>query len=262
VEKIPNNKMKNIILFLLLISFPSYPQNARFVTSGKIDYEFSINTHYRIKKIIGENTNNQIQVMFGDYKKNNPQFINIKTTMSFAQNKTLFKPSTDTIQTSYSFNQIPLFAFYNIIWNDFKTKNTISQKNVYGETYLIRDKIDKIKWKLTDETREIAGYHCKRANGLMPDSTYVVAFYTNQIMVPGGPESFSGLPGMILGVALPHEGMTWFATKITDADIPGNNLNPPKNGVEVNLEEFRSRITKAANELSNYAKTSYRMYFF
>jgi GLPGLI family protein len=62
------------------------------------------------------------------------------------------------------------------------------------------------------------------------DSIYVVAFYTTEIPVSGGPESFSGLPGMILGVALPHENVTWFATKVTDNSIPPNVVVPPKKG--------------------------------
>jgi GLPGLI family protein len=48
----------------------------------------------------------------------------------------------------------------------------------------------------------IAGFNCRRANAMIMDSIYVVAFYTDEILTTGGPESFSGLPGMILGVAL------------------------------------------------------------
>ncbi len=46
------------------------------------------------------------------------------------------------------------------------------------------------------------------------DSIYVVAFYTDEILTTGGPESFTGLPGMILGIAIPHEHVSWFATKV------------------------------------------------
>ncbi len=45
------------------------------------------------------------------------------------------------------------------------------------------------------------------------DSVYVIAFYTDQIIPSGGPESFNGLPGMILGIAIPRINTTWFATK-------------------------------------------------
>ncbi len=57
----------------------------------------------------------------------------------------------------------------------------------------MQDSTRKITWKITDEMREIAGFSCRRANAIMLDSIYVVAFYTDQIPVSGGPESFSGL---------------------------------------------------------------------
>src|SRR6185437_10397918 len=102
-----------------------------------------------------------------------------------------------------------------------------SQKTIFDQPFLVKDSLRKIKWKITDENREIAGYNCRRANGLMMDSIYVVAFYTDKIPVSGGPESFSGLPGMILEVALPHENVIWRATKVTEAEIPQGAITPP-----------------------------------
>ena len=74
------------------------------------------------------------------------------------------------------------------------------------------------------------GYPCRRANGLMMDSIYVVAFYTDQIPVSGGPESFAGLPGMILEVALPHENVIWRATKVNENTVPETAIIAPKKG--------------------------------
>ena len=99
------------------------------------------------------------------------------------------------------------------------TQTSITQKNVYDDLYLVKDSLRKIDWKITDETREIAGYECRRANAIVLDSVYVVAYYTIQIPFSGGPESFTGLPGTILGLALPHENMTWFATKVTEIPV-------------------------------------------
>ena len=95
----------------------------------------------------------------------------------------------------------------------------MSQKTVFEQTFLVEDTLRRIKWKITDETRPIAGFNCRRANALIMDSICVVAFYTDEILTTGGPESFSGLPGMILGIALPHEHITWFATKVEDLRV-------------------------------------------
>ena len=53
-----------------------------------------------------------------------------------------------------------------------------------------------------------------------------MAFYTDEILVKGGPESFNGLPGMIMGIAVPRLSMTLFATKI-ELNNAGTPLNIP-----------------------------------
>jgi len=107
---------------------------------------------------------------------------------------------------------------------------SVSQKSVYEDTYLISDCIRSIQWRITNETREIAGYLCRRAKALVLDSIYVVAFYTDQKPVSDGPESFTGLPGMILGLALPNENVTYFATKIEDRPVSDKELEIPQKG--------------------------------
>ena len=113
-----------------------------------------------------------------------------------------------------------------------------TEKRIFEQTFLLKDSVRKIKWKITDEVRDIAGYSCRRANGLMMDSIYVVAFFAPQIPIQGAPESFSGLPGMILEVALPHENLIWRATKVTETSIAEEKLLPPKKGKVVNNKQL------------------------
>jgi GLPGLI family protein len=54
-----------------------------------------------------------------------------------------------------------------------------------------------------------------------------VAFYSPEIIPQSGPEFFSGLPGMILGLAIPRYYTTWFATKIEIANIDESKIVPP-----------------------------------
>ena len=49
---------------------------------------------------------------------------------------------------------------------------------------------------------------------MVMDSIVVIAFYTDEILTSGGPESFNGLPGMIMGLAIPRLHTTWYATKL------------------------------------------------
>ena len=92
------------------------------------------------------------------------------------------------------------------------------------------------------------------------DSIYVVAFYSDEIPVSGGPESFSGLPGMILGLALPHENVTWFATKVTDVPIPESSLRAPAKGKVTNYTNLKTTLTKAMEGWGEYGKRFFKIY--
>jgi GLPGLI family protein len=117
----------------------------------------------------------------------------------------------------------------------------------------VSDSTRKINWKITNEIRNIAGYDCRRANAIIMDSIYVVAFYTDKIPVSGGPESFSGLPGMILGVALPYEHVTWFASSVTEQPVGEDKLKAPTKGKALNQAGLLSTLKAALKNWGSYA---------
>jgi len=94
----------------------------------------------------------------------------------------------------------------------------IMNKDVFGSEFQIKDSIYKIDWKLSNESRIIAGYNCRKAVGKIMDSVYVFAFYTDEITIPGGPCTIHGLPGMILGMTIPRLYASWIATKVTPSN--------------------------------------------
>ena len=104
----------------------------------------------------------------------------------------------------------------------------------------------------------IAGFNCRKAVAIMFDSVYVFAFYTDEIMIPGGPCSINGLPGMILGVALPHENIAWFATKVTDMTLAPTAVTPPKKGKQMEAKAFQAKMKSTfkdwGSEAPFYAK--------
>ena len=226
--------MKRALLTLIFLipAFSLFAQNAHFTTSGTIEYNKTSNTYAMIEKLINQENEGFFRNFFDAYKKANPQFKTLKSTLIFSGDKTLFTP-IEPDNAGSSFFNMPLANQNNTIYNDLGTRTTINQKAVFEATFLVKDTTRKIKWKITGETRDVAGYSCRRANGIMMDSIYVVAFYTEKIHTPGGPESFNGLPGMILEVAVPHENIIWVATKVTDIPVADNTIIAPKKGKAV-----------------------------
>ena len=127
---------------------------------------------------------------------------------------------------------------------DLREKTVSTQREVFENTYLIKDSLRNLEWRITDETREIAGFECRKAVTKICDSVYVVAFYTDQIAVSSGPENFGGLPGMILGLAVPRLYTTWFATKLELTEPTIAQLNPVQKGKKVNWNQLYVELKK------------------
>lgn len=248
--------MKLRYAILLLVCTISYAkaQNARFVNQGVIEFEKKINAYallkYQAKKYPDNIWSTQA---LEQYQKNNPQFKTLKSELVFKNNQTFFNPIPDDNATNNWLNSFGSAKQSNIILTNLKTETSINQKSIYEETYLVKDSIRKINWKITDEFRTIAGYDCRRANALIMDSIYVVAFYSETIPVSGGPETFSGLPGMILGVALPREHITWFATKVSDVEVTDAQLKVPSKGKPVTKKQLSDILKSALKDWGNYA---------
>ncbi len=146
------------------------------------------------------------------------------------------------------------FADDNTVYNDYTTGTTVSQKPIYEENYLVTDSFLNIKWKITPDTRVIAGFECRKAIGILFDTVAVFAFYTDEIMVSGGPEGIQGLPGMILGVGIPRLHTTWFATKVQRTDANAKPLTPASKGKKHDRESMLKSLNVALGRWEGYGK--------
>jgi GLPGLI family protein len=238
----------------------SFAQNAHFTNSGVIEFEKTVNMFAMFKKDINKDNESYMKPAFEAYQKNQPQFKKLKSTLTFGDGKTLYSPIEDDGDERGFWGDDAMVKQSNTTFTDLLAGTFISQKTVFEATFLVKDTLRQIHWKITDETREIAGFTCRRANAIVLDSVYVVAFYTDKIPVSGGPESFTGLPGMILGLALPHENITWFATKVTENTVDPKALVPPKKGKPVNNKMLSETLHKAMGDWGNYANASLKAF--
>jgi len=240
-------KIAHISLLLILAAtiLQGRAQNTIFLSQGKIEFERRVNQWSQIE---GDGDWDELR------KKTLSQFKTTYFDMLFTRNKTLYKPGSreGTGNSMGWFSEQP--GQENIVYTDLENDKSTSQKKVFEETFLITDSLRKIRWKLTDETRVIAGFNCRRANAIIMDSLYVVAFYTDEILTTGGPESFTGLPGMILGVAMPHQHVTWFATKVEAVSVADTQLMLPQKGKKTDNAKLKETLTAAFKDWGKYAQ--------
>jgi GLPGLI family protein len=249
-------KIKKTLFLVLSAVFCQYAmaQNARFTTQGIIEYEKKVNMYALIANQMKLYQDDSFSAkVFEDYKKNNLQFKLLKSKLTFSKDQTLFSPEAETAVQNNWFD-FPISEQNNIVYTNTSSRTSVAQKKIYEETYLVKDSTRKINWKITSEIRNIAGYDCRRANAIILDSVYVVAFYTDEISVSGGPEGFSGLPGMILGVALPNEHVTWFATSVMDQPVADDKIKIPIKGKPTDHKKLSDILKEALKDQDKSAK--------
>lgn len=230
--------MKKILL-AIMISSTTAAGAQQFINSGTIEFEVRTNNH---RALGDEGFWSQM------FKDKIPQFSNTYYQYTFNDNKSIYK-----FERFDEKNKLPRgFAMNNpeddVWYNDYSTGNFTNYRYILGDNYLLSGALMNIEWKLTPtETREIAGFNCRKATGIIFDSVYVFAFYTDEITVSGGPMGINGLPGMILGLTIPRMFTSYIATKLQVSGVDVRTITPPQKGKKkdfASLHKDALRVTK------------------
>ena len=234
--------MKNYLVAIIMLCAGNIHAQTQFFGKVKIEFEKTLNVHAIYKELDPQ--------WFDQIKDRLPK--NAITYHEFIGDSTrsVFRPGKDAPIDARSWYR-PV-ADKNVIFTDFRTGKTISQKPVYEETFLVEDSLLKIKWKITPDTRIIAGYECRKAVGILDDSIAIFAFYTDELIINGGPEGINGLPGMILGVGIPRLHATWFATKVEVFDVNMNAVVPATKGKKMSREAMLQSINSVLKQWGKY----------
>ncbi|MEO7313312.1 MAG: GLPGLI family protein [Chitinophagaceae bacterium] len=208
----------------------------KFILQGKVEYEKKQNMH----KKMGDGA------WAEEMKSKLPQFRVTYFDLVFNEKESVYKAGRE-VEDKFK-NMWGDFNGDNITYNNYDSGKTTTQKQVFEKLYLVKDSLVNIEWRITNESRTIAGFDCRKAVGRLFDSIYVVAFYTDEIVVPAGPESFSGLPGLILGLALPRLNTTWFATKLELKSISAQDLAIPSKGKKTTRKDMFATVKTATKD--------------
>ena len=233
--------MKSKYLFLSIVFFATSGFAQQFIDKAVI--EFEVNTN--LKKSMSDNSwSEQMKETMSELKTS-------YYTYTFADNKSIYKFDRWSPKT-----KIPKYNKdsdeENVWYTDFDTNSTTIQKQVGGTNFVLSDSITKIEWKITNENREIAGYNCRKAVGKIFDDVYVFAFYTDEIMISGGPCSINGLPGMILGLTIPRLYTSFIATKVDVKNVNSTEIVPVKAKKTYTSKELKTTLTEVTKDWFTY----------
>lgn len=211
--------------FVLLYVFVSAQINY-----GKITYERKTNLYKKFKD------NGDVKEWLSEEDKNKIDVFELY----FNDSLSVFK-----LQESDLVERMSWATTKNTVYQNYKTKSRLTEKKIWGETFLIEDTVRSFVWKMTDSKRTISGYKCRKAIWQANDSTRIYAWFCNEISPSVGPESLNGLPGAILGLATEDGGVIYFAKKVELVKPDPIALVPKKTKQKIyKTDELKSQLEK------------------
>jgi len=217
--------LKSILISFLIIA----PATAQ-ITSGKILFERKTNLYKRFKN----------EDWVTNWVKESDKTKVDEFELYFNDSLTAFKPKESEEKENYSW-----MTNKNAVYQNLNTKTRYSIKDIWRNLIPITDTVKVRKWKITDSKRNIGGFSCRKAIWQQNDTTRIYAWYCNEITTNAGPESFCGLPGMILGLATEDGGVIYFAKSIEPGKQDVAALLPPKTKEKVYASsELRAKLEK------------------
>lgn len=155
----------------------------------------------------------------------------------------------------------------DVVFVDFEKSKKVEGREFFDKKFLVTDSIRRGNWKLSDETKTILGFQCRKAttqrygkrmtmqmeNGKMErkeinDTSDVIAWFTLSIPVPAAPELQGQLPGLVLELESNNGKTVYRAVEIKGKADKGSIKEPTK-GKKVTPTEFAAERTKMIEQM-------------
>ncbi len=159
------------------------------------------------------------------------------------------------------------------MYTDISNQMQYEARSLFEKDFLIVDSLKPINWKLSEETKTIAKYVCKKATTMIipqqmnmrfgggrnrnttdtaapakPKEEELVVWYTESIPVSIGPDTYAGLPGAILEVNSGNGGNVITASEYT-AKYAAKELKQPTKGDKMNRAQFAESMKKIMEDM-------------
>lgn len=188
------------IIVTLFLAITANSVFGQFTTNGKVVFERRTNLE---KKFKGNNSPWMDKVNLKKPK--------VETFyLYFNDSSSVFLPS-DVVDED---QRMSWMTSKNKVYQNFKSDELLEVMSFWGSELVVSDTIKERTWKITNRKRTIAGYDCRRAIWVANDSITIYAWYAEELKCTSGPETFNGLPGMILGLATEDGGVVYFAKDV------------------------------------------------
>jgi|TARA_B110000902_G_scaffold225519_1_gene263576 GLPGLI family protein len=268
--------MKSLFTFLLaIVTVTTFAQKdfqgkATYISKTTMDMS-------RFGDQMSEQQKKQMMARFKNYLEKTFTLNFNKIESSFKENVKLDAPGSTGRRWGNNNGQ-------GSIYKNLKDKEMIEDVEQFSKRFLVVEPMDQPKWEMGTETKKIGQFTCykatmvkvdnkvdwgsmfsRRGNNKKKDSTKTVttkeavkmiavtAWYTPQIPVSSGPETYFGLPGLILEI---NEGRTtMLCTEIVLNPSEIIEIKKPTKGKEVNREDYNKIVKEKTEEIREQFKS-------
>jgi GLPGLI family protein len=246
---------KMIFLSLGLFAFVMLGAQGK---GGRILYEVTVNIHRNLpperaeemKKYVPEFQVSNVELLFNE-------------TMSLCKNaeKQPEAPPAATEQEGMV-RRFMMRRSANVIFRNLKEKRSVEQTDFMDKTFLISDETEKMAWKITGEQKMINGYMAIGAayvDSLMGRERRIKAYFTPSIPISAGPQTFAGLPGLVLLVDINEGAQTLIAKEITMDATLATGVAEPDKGKVVTRKEYNAIVAERMKEMGANGQGGFQM---
>jgi len=223
------------ILSAALILFTLQAARAQ-VKEGRVVYNRKINLHMRLSD---ESMKNMI-----------PEFDSAKTELLFSSDESLYrniKETEDIRDQAGEDHNGPVVRMKfgggdDQTYKNYSLGKMTQQRELGPKKYIIEDSFPRQTWKLESDTQTIRGYLCKKATTTGQQDNPVVAWYSEDLQSPSGPEVYGGLPGLILLLDSNNGEMIFSAIEIDTKGLDKKLVQAPVDGKKITRAAFRKMM--------------------
>ncbi len=154
-----------------------------------------------------------------------------------------------------------------LLYKNTKNKTRLETTDAFGKLFLVSGELTPFEWELTSETKQIGSYSCYKAiakrevtemhisevNGEREEeekthTQTITAWYAPEIPVSHGPESYWGLPGLILEVS--NGSRVMVCSKVVLNPEEKVAVEIPSKGKKVTSEQYEEIMEEQARKMN------------
>jgi GLPGLI family protein len=224
--------MQKIFLIITVLVF-GQTMDAQ-MTQGTIIYERTVNMHRRMtdesqKAMIPEFNTSKVQLLFAGSEsifKNLPEEKDVRDDAGDDGNRVMIK----------------MGGAENETYKNYLTGKSVELRELGPRKYIIEDSLKKLDWRVEEGSKTINSYECKKATTKSREGTVVIAWFTEAIQSPCGPEQYGGLPGAILELDINDAEIVFTAQEVSTKAFNPKLVAAPSNGKRISSKEFQKML--------------------